>query len=32
LIIWPHGGPHLSSLDLFRADIAFFVQIGNDKL
>ncbi|XP_060834032.1 acylamino-acid-releasing enzyme-like isoform X2 [Rhopalosiphum padi] len=28
LIIWPHGGPHLSSLDSFRADIAFFVQIG----
>ncbi|XP_025201669.1 acylamino-acid-releasing enzyme-like [Melanaphis sacchari] len=28
LIIWPHGGPHLSSLESFRADIAFFVQIG----
>ncbi|XP_022176208.1 acylamino-acid-releasing enzyme-like isoform X1 [Myzus persicae] len=28
LIIWPHGGPHLSSSDFFRADIAFFVQIG----
>jgi acylaminoacyl-peptidase len=28
LIIWPHGGPHVSSLDSFIADAAFFVQIG----
>ncbi|XP_003247213.1 acylamino-acid-releasing enzyme isoform X2 [Acyrthosiphon pisum] len=28
LIIWPHGGPHSSSLDSFIAQAAFFIQIG----
>eukprot|EP00102_Acyrthosiphon_pisum_P011826 XP_008180714.1 PREDICTED: acylamino-acid-releasing enzyme-like [Acyrthosiphon pisum] len=28
LIIWPHGGPHLTSLDSFIAQAAFFIQIG----
>ncbi|CAI6373921.1 unnamed protein product [Macrosiphum euphorbiae] len=28
LVIIPHGGPHLASLDFYRAEFAFFVQIG----
>jgi len=32
LIIWPHGGPHTSSLDSFIAQAAFFIQTGNVKL
>lgn len=29
LIVWPHGGPHGSSLDSYIVDAAFFIQIGN---
>lgn len=29
LIVFPHGGPHSSSLDYYLPDAAFFVQIGN---
>lgn len=32
LIVWPHGGPHGSSVDSYAGIIAFFVQIGNYNL
>lgn len=32
LIVFPHGGPHASSLDSFMTDAVFFVQIGNEQV